>query len=168
MSLVYLNLINLEFTGAGKFLALSLIPCCSFCASLCRNSVGRIFPAMPSFQVTLFKRSHLCSWTMMTSWATARRKRQQSSSGVRLILSCLMSHTRGSVSSQAFLYRCTRYGGASPILVGADPMGIAYDYKTKRFYVTNGGDDTVSVIDRNTYTKVDIPVGNGPAGIAYD
>lgn len=47
-------------------------------------------------------------------------------------------------------------------------MGIAYDNKTKRMYVTDGDDDTVSVIDTNTYTKVDIPVGNGRAGIAYD
>jgi len=47
-------------------------------------------------------------------------------------------------------------------------MGIAYDNKTKRMYVTNGGDDTVSVLDTKTHTKVDVPVKNGPAGIAYD
>ena len=65
-----------------------------------------------------------------------------------------------------------------PIKVGDGSSGIAYDPVNKRMYVTNSGDDTVSVIDTTTNKVIDtnpntpqidpIMVGGGPAGIAYD
>ena len=57
----------------------------------------------------------------------------------------------------------------NPIPVGIAPLAIAYDPVHQDMYVTNFGDDTVSVIDTTTNTVIDtIPVGNVPLGIAYD
>ena len=65
-----------------------------------------------------------------------------------------------------------------PIKVGNLPLGIAYDNQSKKIYVTNRGDGTVSVIDTLTNTVIDtnpntpeidpIKVGDTPTGIAYD
>ena len=57
-----------------------------------------------------------------------------------------------------------------PIQVGKGPSGIAYNLDNKMMYVSNTGDDTVSVIDTTTNTVVGnpIPVGDGPSRIAYD
>ena len=46
----------------------------------------------------------------------------------------------------------------NPITVGDRPEGIAYDPVNKRMYVTNVGDDTVSVIDTTTNTVVGNPI----------
>ncbi len=57
-----------------------------------------------------------------------------------------------------------------PIQVGDGPSGIAYNPDSKKLYVSNTADDTVSVIDTTTNTVVGnpIPVGDGPSRIAYD
>src|SRR5437773_2529955 len=56
------------------------------------------------------------------------------------------------------------------IPVGAYPQGIAYDSANGDLYVTNAGDNTVSVISGQTNTVVGSPitVGNDPFGIALD
>jgi YVTN family beta-propeller protein len=52
--------------------------------------------------------------------------------------------------------------------LGNAPFGIAYDSVNERIYVTNFGDDTVSVIDITTNTVIDtIPIGVVPFDIAY-
>ena len=58
-----------------------------------------------------------------------------------------------------------------PITVGDTPEGIAYDNQSKKIYVTNRGDDTVSVsvIDPVTNTVIgSIKVGDGLRSIEYD
>jgi YVTN family beta-propeller protein len=54
------------------------------------------------------------------------------------------------------------------IAVGKTPVAMAVDPVKNKIYVVNSGDDTVSVIDGRTYTKIvkDIKVGNGPRAIA--
>ena len=52
--------------------------------------------------------------------------------------------------------------------LGNAPFGIAYDSVNERIYVTNSGDNNVSVIDITTNTVIDtIPVGIEPFDIAY-
>ncbi|MDN5845210.1 MAG: YncE family protein [Candidatus Nitrosocosmicus sp.] len=54
------------------------------------------------------------------------------------------------------------------ILVGSEPESIAYNPDNKNIYVTNSGDDTVSIID-NSNTVIDtIAVERAPRGIAYN
>ncbi|HEY9399762.1 MAG TPA: YncE family protein, partial [Nitrososphaeraceae archaeon] len=57
----------------------------------------------------------------------------------------------------------------SPIEVGDEPRGIAFDPKHKRMYVTNPFSDIVSVIDTNTNTLVGSPlvVGGSPNAITF-
>jgi YVTN family beta-propeller protein len=59
------------------------------------------------------------------------------------------------------------YALSAPITVGIDPRGIVVTPDQKYLYVTNYGDDTVSVINLST-AVVDqtIPVGDGPFGIS--
>ena len=67
---------------------------------------------------------------------------------------------------------------AASIQVGSNPSGIAIDQATGTVYVTNGGGDTVSVINAATCNAVDfsgcsqdhatVTVGTGPAGIAVN
>ena len=55
------------------------------------------------------------------------------------------------------------------IPVGKAPMGIAYDSAKGEIFVTNGQDNTTSVISDSTNTVVaTIPVGGYPYGVAYD
>jgi YVTN family beta-propeller protein/autotransporter-associated beta strand protein len=55
----------------------------------------------------------------------------------------------------------------SPIPVGTSAVGIAITPDGKFVYVTNTGDNTVSVINTATNTAVDtIPVGTGPGDVA--
>jgi YVTN family beta-propeller protein len=56
-----------------------------------------------------------------------------------------------------------------PITVGGGPRGIAYDSGNERMYVTNNGDNTVSVIDTTTNTVIGSPieVAGNPQGITY-
>jgi YVTN family beta-propeller protein len=58
----------------------------------------------------------------------------------------------------------------SSIQVGESPFAIGVNYLTNMIYVGNGNDNTVSVIDGNTHTKIgkDIPVGRNPYGIAVN
>lgn len=59
--------------------------------------------------------------------------------------------------------------GITPITVGSQPIVIAYDLINHDMYVTNQGDDSVSVIDTTTNQVIDtIKVGDFPTGIAYD
>jgi YVTN family beta-propeller protein len=70
-------------------------------------------------------------------------------------------------------------GQAPPVIkVGSGPDGVAVDQATDTVYVTNGGGNTVSVINGATcnatitsgcgQTPPTITVGNGPVGIAVD
>ena len=60
-------------------------------------------------------------------------------------------------------------GVTATIPVGKAPMGIAYDSAKGEIFVTNGQDDTVSVISDKTNTVVaTINVGDYPYGVAYD
>ncbi len=55
------------------------------------------------------------------------------------------------------------------IPLGTRPLYVAVNEKTNRIYVSNQGDDTVSVINGKTYTVVaTIPVGKAPNGIAVN
>jgi YVTN family beta-propeller protein len=55
------------------------------------------------------------------------------------------------------------------INVGNEPRQIAFDSHNGYLYVSNGGDDSVSVIDGKTNTVIDtISVGDSPEGIAFD
>jgi YVTN family beta-propeller protein len=55
------------------------------------------------------------------------------------------------------------------INVGHFPKGIVHDSKMGEIFVSNSGDNTVSVINESTNTVVaTIPVGALPAGLAYD
>jgi YVTN family beta-propeller protein len=58
----------------------------------------------------------------------------------------------------------------SLIQVGKKPIGIAVDPNTHKAYVSNSGNNTVSVIDGATNRVIGdpIPVGDGPRGIAVD
>ena len=58
----------------------------------------------------------------------------------------------------------------SLIQVGKKPIGIAVDTSTHKAYVSNSGNNTVSVIDGATNRVIGdpIPVGDGPFGIAVD
>jgi len=54
-----------------------------------------------------------------------------------------------------------------PVLVGANPQGIAFDRNGNYAYVANADSDTVSVIDLATrLVSVNIPVGGSPYGVA--
>lgn len=61
-----------------------------------------------------------------------------------------------------------RIGADGPIPVGTGPYGIAVTADGSRVYVTNIGDNTVSLIDTATRTSVvaAIPVGLAPMGVA--
>jgi len=60
-------------------------------------------------------------------------------------------------------------GVTSTIPVGKTPQGIAYDSAKGEIFVTNGQDNTTSVISDITNTVVaTIPVGDYPYGVAYD
>jgi len=55
------------------------------------------------------------------------------------------------------------------LAVGHCPMGVAVDLTTHRVFVTNYGDDTLSIIDGNTGTVcATLPVGNGPLSVAVN
>jgi YVTN family beta-propeller protein len=54
--------------------------------------------------------------------------------------------------------------GITPITVGSQPLGIAYDGGKDRMYVANNIDGTVSVIDTNTFSLIDTD-GNAGNGI---
>jgi len=59
----------------------------------------------------------------------------------------------------------------STIPVGNGPMGMAYDFKNGKVYVTNFMSNTVSVIDGNTNNVIStIPLGSNasPVDIAFD
>ena len=60
--------------------------------------------------------------------------------------------------------------GAGPIVVGNNPVAIAFDSTHNRMYVTNIANNTVSVIDTNTNTVIAPPiaVGRTPVAIAFD
>ena len=61
------------------------------------------------------------------------------------------------------------YGVTATIPVGSTPEGVAVDSSTGIAYVTNRGDDSVSVISTATNTvTATIPVGDGPDGVALD
>ncbi|MFM7146322.1 MAG: beta-propeller fold lactonase family protein [Actinomycetales bacterium] len=54
-----------------------------------------------------------------------------------------------------------------PVLVGANPQGVAFDRNGNRAYVANADSDTVSVIDLATrLVLVNTPVGGSPYGVA--
>ena len=59
---------------------------------------------------------------------------------------------------------------AGPIVVGNNPVAIAFDSIHNRMYVTNIANNTVSVIDTNTNTVVAPPIAveSTPIGIAFD
>ncbi len=60
-------------------------------------------------------------------------------------------------------------GVTATIPVGKAPMGVAYDSAKGEIFVTNGQDNTISVISDSTNTVVEtIPVGSYPYGVAYD
>jgi YVTN family beta-propeller protein len=53
--------------------------------------------------------------------------------------------------------------------VGQAPRGVAINGDYHRLYVTNHGDDTLSVINAATYNPhPSVDVGDGPSGVAYD
>src|SRR5882757_6336539 len=53
--------------------------------------------------------------------------------------------------------------------VSKNPFGVALDAGTRTVYVTNSGDDTVSVINGSTRTvTTTLPVGKRPEGVAAD
>ena len=67
----------------------------------------------------------------------------------------------------------TRCGGttytAVTVPVSKNPVGVALDAGARTVYVTNSGDNTVSVIDGSKYTVLgNLPVGNKPEGVATD
>ena len=60
-------------------------------------------------------------------------------------------------------------GVTATIPVGNSSIGIAYDSAKGEIFVTNGEDNTTSIISDNTNTVVaTIPVGGYPYGVAYD
>ena len=59
--------------------------------------------------------------------------------------------------------------GISRIPVGTNPWGIAVSNRGDRAAVANYSDDTISIIDLNTYLVLFTPdVGNGPSDLAFD
>ncbi|MGA3111476.1 MAG: carboxypeptidase regulatory-like domain-containing protein [Candidatus Bathyarchaeia archaeon] len=60
-------------------------------------------------------------------------------------------------------------GVTATIPVGKAPANLAYDSGKGEIFVTNGQDNTTSVISDNTNTVIaNIPVGGYPYGVAYD
>jgi len=55
-----------------------------------------------------------------------------------------------------------------PINVGANPWAISINPTTNKIYVTNSGNDTVSVIDGKTNTVKFLTVGQNPTGIVVN
>ncbi|MFZ0905602.1 MAG: YncE family protein, partial [Mycobacterium sp.] len=71
---------------------------------------------------------------------------------------------RSAVPPTAPTYRVT-----ATVPVGKDPFGVAVDPGTHTVYVTNGKDNTVSVIDASTRAvTVTVAVGKRPWGVAVD
>ncbi len=63
----------------------------------------------------------------------------------------------------------TQLVALATVPVGADPTGVAVDAAAHAVYVTNQGDDTVSVIDGTALRVVaTIKVGRSPAAVAVD
>jgi YVTN family beta-propeller protein len=56
----------------------------------------------------------------------------------------------------------------SGIPVGSYPFGIVYNPTNKNMYVTNGGSNTISVINQTNSVIATIPTGSGPTGIAHN
>jgi len=52
--------------------------------------------------------------------------------------------------------------------VGVSPEGIAVNSVTNKIYVTNTGDNTVTVIDGATNGTTTVPVGSGPRALAVN
>jgi YVTN family beta-propeller protein len=72
--------------------------------------------------------------------------------------------SRSAAPSTGPTYRVT-----ATVAVGKNPLGVAVDPVTDTFYVTNNGDDTVSVIDGSTRTvSATVPVALYPGGVAVD
>ena len=56
------------------------------------------------------------------------------------------------------------------IFLLGNPLGIDVNGLSRKIYVANSGDNTISVIDESNDTKIgnDIPVGKDPLGIFVD
>jgi len=55
------------------------------------------------------------------------------------------------------------------IAVGPSPVGVSINHTTNRIYVTNSGDDSVSIIDGENNTILgSVDVGNAPKGVAVN
>jgi YVTN family beta-propeller protein/VCBS repeat-containing protein len=69
-------------------------------------------------------------------------------------------------------------GGIQDIAVGDCPTELAFDPATGRLYVTLFNDDALGIVDGATYARIDtdpaalgtqnLPVGDGPSGVALD
>jgi YVTN family beta-propeller protein len=60
------------------------------------------------------------------------------------------------------------YSVIATIPVGKSPWGVAINPTNNLVYVTNGGSNTVSVIDDTATVVATIPVGDGPYGVAIN
>jgi YVTN family beta-propeller protein len=57
----------------------------------------------------------------------------------------------------------------TPVPVGMNPYGIAYNPRKNNIYVANAGSNSVSVINPTTNTVIDtIPTGTTRVGIAHN
>src|SRR4051812_36378447 len=90
-----------------------------------------------------------------------------------VVLSSLVHAQENQELHQKTLYEITKQTFSKPyphIAAGNNPSAIDVDYETNVIYVANYDDDTVSVIDGKTNTKIrdDIKVGDGPRAIGVD
>ena len=77
----------------------------------------------------------------------------------------------GAAASVVFLAGCgsATHTASVTVPVSKNPFGVALDAGTRAAYVTNSGDNTVSVIDGSTHTvTATVPVGKKPEGVATD
>ena len=77
----------------------------------------------------------------------------------------------GSAALVVFLtgYRGATHTASVTVPVSKNPFGVALDAGTRTVYVTNSGDNTVSVIDGSTRAvAATVPVGKKPEGVALD
>ncbi len=73
------------------------------------------------------------------------------------------------LSSGLFLHGLSAYSATQTVTVGVHPSGVVYDSGKDEIFVTNSGENTVSVISDTTNTVVaTVVVGANPFGLAYD
>ncbi|KAI9024794.1 hypothetical protein DFJ74DRAFT_642810 [Hyaloraphidium curvatum] len=115
--------------------------------------------------------SSTTSYTSSTSFTSSTTSESQTSSTASYTSSSTSEtqtpSTTSYTSSTSFTSSMTTQTFPVTIPVFNDPRGIAVSPDGTRTYVTNGGSNTVSIIDNSAFTILtNVPVGSNPIGVA--